>query len=126
MVDQKPNTVHSCVLLNPTTSLVEISLKSLPRPAELDADAKIETSGKMIYGDDLLFKGTSHGAPLSIVPEAKANGLKATLPKYSVGSKHQLNFVRAVKGAEERNCRISFFNSDAMSPLQNFTTLQSR
>ncbi|MFT5292084.1 MAG: putative dehydrogenase [Planctomycetota bacterium] len=69
-------------------------------PEELGEGGKLENAGKVIYGKDLTFKGTSHGNPLSIIPEDKAQQLAGSLPEYEVGSGHHLNFIRAVKGEE--------------------------
>ncbi|MGK0219400.1 MAG: putative dehydrogenase [Planctomycetota bacterium] len=70
-------------------------------PEELEAERKLGNAGKVIYGKDLTFMGKSHGSPLSIIPEAKAQELAGTLPEYEVGSGHMLNFIRAVKGEEQ-------------------------
>jgi len=70
------------------------------RPQELDEGEKMGNAGKVIYGKDLTFKGTSHGNPLHIIPEARAKEIESTLPAYEVGSGHHLNFIRAVKGEE--------------------------
>ena len=72
-----------------------------PRPEELEANRKIENNGKIIYGEDFVFKGTSHGSPLRIIPEATMKDVAKDLPKIASGSGHHLNFVRAVKGEEK-------------------------
>lgn len=70
------------------------------RPAELGEDQRLGNAGKVIYGKDLTFAGTSHGSPLRIIPESKMKEMESTLPEYEVGSGHHLNFIRAVKGEE--------------------------
>ena len=69
------------------------------RPAELDETQKLGNAGKVLYGQDLTFKGGTHGAPLSVIPQEAANDL--TLPEFEVGSNHMLNFIRSVKGEEQ-------------------------
>lgn len=72
------------------------------RPAELEAERKIETNGKIIYSKDLIFKGTSHGDPLRIIPEAKMKDLANQLPRITgKNSDHYLNFILGVQGKEQ-------------------------
>jgi hypothetical protein len=71
------------------------------RPAELPEGKGLGRAGKIIRSKELTFVGSSHGNPLSIVPEEKAKELEAELPAYEVGSNHHLNFIRAVKGEEQ-------------------------
>ena len=71
------------------------------RPAELPEGKGLGRAGKIIRSKELTFVGSSHGNPLSIVPEEKARELEAELPAYEVGSNHHLNFIRAVKGEEQ-------------------------
>ncbi len=70
-------------------------------PEELEEDRKLENAGKIIYGKDLTFKGTTHGSPLRIIPESKMKDLGSSLPKFEGGSSHHKNFVLAAKGEEQ-------------------------
>jgi len=73
-----------------------------PRPDELEEGRKIEPCGKIIYGNDLVFKGTTHGNPLRIIPEDKFRELAPTLPKVTgKNSGHHKNWILGVKGEEE-------------------------
>lgn len=86
---------------------------NIPPPS----DGKLEeiklNPGKIIYGEDLIFKGASHGSTLDIIPEDKAKDLASSLPEIPVStSNHFLNFLRGCKGEEE--CRSSF---DVGGPL---------
>jgi predicted dehydrogenase len=63
--------------------------------------------GKVIYGEGLTFKGGTHGATLSIIPEEKAKEMASKLPPVPKSpSNHYKNFLLAVKGQEK--CRSSF------------------
>lgn len=58
--------------------------------------------GKIIYGRDLTFKGSSHGSTLSIIPSANANDIKDKLPEVPASpSNHYVNFLRACQGTEK-------------------------
>lgn len=58
--------------------------------------------GKIIYGRDLTFKGSSHGSTLSILPSANANDIKSQLPEVPKSpSNHYVNFLRACQGSEK-------------------------
>ena len=58
--------------------------------------------GKIIYGRDLTFKGSSHGSTLSILPSANANDIKSQLPEVPKSpSNHYVNFLRACQGTEK-------------------------
>jgi len=70
-------------------------------PEALEADRKLEKAGKIIYGKDLTFKGTSHGNPLRVIPEAKMRDIAKDLPKIATGSNHYANFVLGAKGEEQ-------------------------
>ncbi len=84
-----------------------------PRPEVLEEGRKVESCGKVIYGKDLVFKGTTHGSALRIIPESKMRDLKDKLPRIT-GKKsgHHKNFVLACKGEEKT--RSSF---DVAAPL---------
>lgn len=58
--------------------------------------------GKIIYSKDLIFKGGTHGATLSIIPEEKAKAMASKLPEVPKSpSNHYENFVKACKGEEK-------------------------
>jgi predicted dehydrogenase len=79
-----------------------------PRPAELEESRKLEDNGKIIYGKDLTFKGTTHGSPLRIIPEEKMKDLASSLPKISgKNSGHHLNFILGAKGEEKTRSPFS-------------------
>jgi predicted dehydrogenase len=63
--------------------------------------------GKVIYGDELTFKGGSHGSTLEIIPKSKMKEMASKLPALPKGnSDHFKNFILACKGQEK--CRSSF------------------
>lgn len=75
--------------------------------------------GKIIYSDDLIFKGGSHGSTLSIIPEEKAMDMASSLPEVPEStSNHYANFLLACKG--EENARSSF---DVAGPLSQLFCL---
>ena len=58
--------------------------------------------GKIIYSDDLVFKGGTHGSTLRIIPEEKMQGLAPRLPKITEKqSDHMRNFLLSVMGKEK-------------------------
>lgn len=58
--------------------------------------------GKIIYGRDLTFKGSSHGSTLSIIPSANAKDIENKLPEVPKSpSNHYVNFLRACQGIEK-------------------------
>jgi predicted dehydrogenase len=75
--------------------------------------------GKVIYSDDLIFKGGSHSATLDIIPAAKAKEMASKLPAIPGGnSDHHKNFLLACMGQEK--CRSSF---DIAGPLSQVLVL---
>ena len=75
---------------------------SIPPPS----DGKIVPSklnpGKIIYSKELTFKGGTHGAILSIIPEEKAKEMESKLPDVPISpSNHFANFLLACKGQEK-------------------------
>lgn len=75
---------------------------NIPPPS----DGKIEPAklnpGKIIYSDDLIFKGGSHASTLSIIPEEKAKDMQSKLPEVPKSpSNHFANFLKACKGEEK-------------------------
>lgn len=58
--------------------------------------------GKIIYSDELTFKGGSHGSTLSIIPESKAKEWESRLPEVPESpSNHYANFLLACQGVEK-------------------------
>ena len=58
--------------------------------------------GKIIYTNDLVFKGGTHGATLSIIPEEAARDMASKLPEVPASpSNHYVNFLRACLGLEK-------------------------
>jgi predicted dehydrogenase len=58
--------------------------------------------GKIIYSKDLIFKGSTHGSTLSIIPEEKAKAMKSKLPEVPESpSNHFANFLLACMGEEK-------------------------
>ena len=84
-------------------------------PKELEEGRRLENNGKVIYGKDLTFKGTSHGSPLRIIPEDKMRDMASSLPKFGGGSNHYLNFVLGAKGEEKT--RSPFHISGVLSQV---------
>ncbi len=57
--------------------------------------------GKIIYSKDLIFKGGTHGATLSIIPPEKAKEMESKLPAVPEStSNHYANFLKGVQGVE--------------------------
>ena len=80
---------------------------NIPPPSKGSIDLKAKPPGKVIYGEDLSFKGGSHGATLEILPSEKAKEIQAKLPSVPQSpSNHYVNFLRACTGEEK--CRSSF------------------
>ena len=64
--------------------------------------------GKIIYTDDLIFKGGTHGSTLSIIPEDKARDMASKLPEVPKSpSNHFQNFLLACKGEEKTRSPFS-------------------
>ena len=82
------------------------------RPARLNP-------GKIIYTDDLTFRGGSHGSTLSIIPEEKAKAMASRLPEVPKSpSNHFENFLLACKGQEKTRSPFSI-----AGPLSQFFCL---
>ncbi len=79
----------------------------IPPPSAGSIDTKVRPPGKIIYGEDLTFKGGTHGSTLEIIPEEKAKEMASQLPVVPEStSSHFKNFLLACKGEEK--CRSSF------------------
>ncbi len=86
-----------------------------PRPKELAEGRKMDSCGKIIYSDDLVFKGGTHSATLQIIPNDKMKQLQRDGKITKLTEKHSdhaTNFLRSVKGEEKT--RSSF---DVSGPL---------
>ena len=80
---------------------------NIPPPSEGSIDTKVNSPGKVIYGEGLTFKGGSHGATLKIIPASKARDMASKLPPVPRSpSNHHKNFLLACKGQEK--CRSPF------------------
>jgi len=85
---------------------------NIPPPSTGAVQTKAKPPGKVIYGENLTFKGGSHGSTLSILG-SKAQDMKSQLPKVERSpSNHFKNFLLACQGKEK--CRSSF---DVAGPL---------
>jgi predicted dehydrogenase len=84
-----------------------------PRPNELEQGRTLGECGKIIYSDDLVFKGGTHSDTLRIIPEEKMKAIIDHLPRITEKqSDHATNFLLACKGQEKT--RSSF---DVAGPL---------
>jgi hypothetical protein len=75
---------------------------NIPPPTSGSIDTKKQPPGKVIYGEDLVFKGGTHGSTLQIIGGDKAKDIESKLPKVPKSpSNHAANFLKAVKGEEK-------------------------
>ena len=75
---------------------------NIPPPSKGAIDTKKRPPGKVIYGEDLTFKGGSHATTLQILPSEKAKDIVSKLPIVPKSpSNHYVNFLRACKGEEK-------------------------
>lgn len=80
---------------------------NIPPPSSGSIDTKRKAPGKVIYGEDLVFKGGTHGSTLKILDSDKARDIASKLPEVPRSpSNHAANFLKAVKGEEQ--CRSNF------------------
>ena len=80
---------------------------NIPPPSSGSIDTKRNAPGKVIYGEDLVFKGGTHGSTLKILDSDKARDIASKLPEVPRSpSNHAANFLKAVKGEEQ--CRSNF------------------
>lgn len=78
------------------------------------AGAKLQEAklnpGKIIYSDDLIFKGGTHGSTLSIIPGDKAKEMESRLPEVPVStSNHFANFLLSCLGKEKTRSPFEIF-----------------
>lgn len=92
---------------------------NIPPPSDGALQPAKLSPGKIIYSKELIFKGATHSAPLSIIPEERALEMVSLLPEVPESpSNHFENFLLACKG--EELCRSSF---DISGPLSQVFTL---
>lgn len=98
---------------------------NIPPPSSGTISKKRHTKGKVIYGEGLTFKGGTHGATLSIVPEAKAKEMASKLPEVPRSpSNHFANFLLACQGKER--CRSSFAVAGPLSQVMVLGVIAQR
>lgn len=78
---------------------------NIPPPSTGTIDTKVHPPGKVIYGEDLTFKGGSHASTLEILPTSHAKDLKLPEVPKSPGN-HYVNWLRACRG--EERCHSNF------------------
>lgn len=84
-----------------------------PRPKELEKGRRLEACGKVIFSDEFVFKGGTHGSTLRIIPESKMKEAYDKLPRITGRhSGHSANFLLGCRGEEKT--RSSF---DVSGPL---------
>jgi hypothetical protein len=80
---------------------------NIPPPSKGSIDTKKQPPGKVIYGENLTFKGGSHASTLQILDSEAARALTGKLPEVpKTTSNHFKNFLLACQGEEK--CRSSF------------------
>lgn len=98
---------------------------NIPPPSSGKIDTKAHAPGKVIYGEDLTFKGGSHGTTLKIIPESKAKDIASKLPNVPKSpSNHYANFLLACKG--EETCRSSFAVAGPLSQVMVLGVIAQR
>lgn len=98
---------------------------NIPPPTAGSIDTKKNPPGKVIYGEDLTFKGGSHGSILKIIPESKAKDIASKLPDVPKSpSNHFANFLLACKG--EETCRSSFAVAGPLSQMMALGVIAQR
>ena len=75
---------------------------NIPAPSTGKLEPAKLNPGKIIYGNDLTFKGGSHASILEILQESKAKDIENQLPQIpETTSNHFKNFLLACKGMEK-------------------------
>ncbi len=81
---------------------------NIPPPTNGQIQPSKLNPGKIIYSEELTFKGGSHGSTLSIIPEEKAKEMESKLPEVPQSpSNHYANFLLACKGQERTRSPFS-------------------
>lgn len=97
----------------------------IPPPSDGKIEAAKLNPGKIIYSDDLIFKGGSHASTLSIIPEEKAKDMQSKLPEVPKSpSNHFANFLKACKGEEKT--RSPFAISGPLSQVFSLGVIAQR
>ncbi|MBP8303347.1 MAG: Gfo/Idh/MocA family oxidoreductase, partial [Phycisphaerae bacterium] len=98
---------------------------NIPAPTRGRIETARMAQGKVIYGEGLTFKGGTHGATLSIIPQAKAQEMASRLPPVPRSpSNHYKNFLLACKGQEQ--CRSSFAVAGPMCQMMALGVIAQR
>lgn len=75
--------------------MIDIPGAGGPQPLESDKP------GRILYSDDLVFQGDSHGSVLRILPQETMREMREQLPHFPQRlSNHYANFLLAIKGEE--------------------------
>ncbi len=97
----------------------------IPPPSRGTIDTKTLPPGKVIYGEDLVFRGGTHGSTLSIIPEAKAREMASKLPEVPPSpSNHFGNFLLSCMG--EETCRSNFAVAGPLSQMMALGVIAQR
>ncbi len=79
-------------------------------PQARTGQQKMPGAGKIIFSKELTFKGGTHSAPLSIIPESKAKEMASKLPVVPESpSDHYVNFLKACMGEEKTRSPFPVF-----------------
>jgi hypothetical protein len=79
-------------------------------PRARTGQQKMPGAGKIIFSKELTFKGGTHSAPLSIIPESKAKEMASKLPVVPESpSDHYVNFLKACMGEEKTRSPFPVF-----------------
>jgi hypothetical protein len=98
---------------------------NIPPPTSGTIETRKLAPGKVIYGEDLTFKGGSHSSTLEIIPASKREDMKARLPEVPGGqSNHFKNFLLACMGEEQ--CRSSFAVAGPLSQVMVLGVMAQR
>lgn len=98
--------------------------ENIPAPSTGNLKAA-RPPGKVIYSDDLVFKGGSHSATLEIIPKSKMKEMASKLPKdFGKNSNHFANFLLACKGREK--CRSPFAVAGPLCQMMALGVLAQR
>ena len=74
----------------------------IPSSNQGDATGSKLRPGKIIYAKDVIFKGSSHGSTLVMLPSERATELQSQLPEVPLStSNHYENFLLACQGLEK-------------------------
>jgi len=98
---------------------------NIPPPSDGEIEEAKLNPGKIIYSEDLIFKGGSHASTLSIIPEEKAKEMENKLPEVpKTPSNHFANFLKACKGEEKT--RSPFAISGPLSQVFSLGVIAQR